>query len=288
MIALIALLSIPLNLTTHEHNKTTPMFPHRGLTTCSVKENEMADLIITEVEYRDVVGFPGYRIGTDGTLLTCRHKAAGMTNNWRQISGSWFGSGKKKYLVATLRRDGVMCRKLMHHLVLETFVGPRPLGFDGCHNNDDASNNSLSNLRWATRQDNINDRARNGRTARGEGAGLAKLTEYQVLAIREMASQGIAIREIAKKFPVGEANIGEITSGRTWKHVGGQLTAKKKRLCIDVVVAISKESKDIANNLLAKKYSVSTHRVWMIRSGLAWGNVTGIRPELVKRKRVDE
>lgn len=51
----------------------------------------------------------------------------------------------------------------VHLLVLEAFVGPRPEGMEGCHWDDDKSNNFLSNLRWGTRSANVRDLVRNGR-----------------------------------------------------------------------------------------------------------------------------
>jgi len=27
-----------------------------------------------EVEYRDIPGFPGYKAGSDGTIMNCKHK----------------------------------------------------------------------------------------------------------------------------------------------------------------------------------------------------------------------
>ena len=50
----------------------------------------------------------------------------------------------------------------VHRLVLEAFVGPCPLGMECLHADDDPANNSLSNLRWGTRSENIHDRVRNG------------------------------------------------------------------------------------------------------------------------------
>jgi len=49
----------------------------------------------------------------------------------------------------------------VHHLVLETFVGPRPVDMVGCHRNDDGFDNRLVNLYWGTQLDNLADKARN-------------------------------------------------------------------------------------------------------------------------------
>ena len=45
----------------------------------------------------------------------------------------------------------------IHLLVLEAFVGPRPEGLVGCHNDGDVTNNTLENLRWDTQANNIQD-----------------------------------------------------------------------------------------------------------------------------------
>lgn len=46
---------------------------------------------------------------------------------------------------------------LVHVLVLETFVGPRPAGMEACHNNGICTDNRLSNLRWDTHAANEAD-----------------------------------------------------------------------------------------------------------------------------------
>jgi hypothetical protein len=51
----------------------------------------------------------------------------------------------------------------VHCLVLEAFIGPRPAGMYGCHNDGDPSNNRLENLRWDTPSSNLYDRVRHGR-----------------------------------------------------------------------------------------------------------------------------
>lgn len=49
----------------------------------------------------------------------------------------------------------------VHHLVLESFVGERPVDMVSCHRNDDGFDNRLVNLYWGTAADNLADKARN-------------------------------------------------------------------------------------------------------------------------------
>ena len=54
--------------------------------------------------------------------------------------------------------------RMIHVLVLETFVGPRPSPkHDGCHDDGNYQRNALTNLRWDTRQANSLDTVRHGR-----------------------------------------------------------------------------------------------------------------------------
>lgn len=62
----------------------------------------------------------------------------------------------------SLSRGGKVRDFLVHRLVLTAFVGPCPEGKEGCHWDDDPSNNHLSNLRWDTHSSNVTDKRRNG------------------------------------------------------------------------------------------------------------------------------
>lgn len=65
--------------------------------------------------------------------------------------------GKGGYPSVTI--DGKQRR--VHHLVLETYIGPRPQGCEACHYDDVPTNNVLFNLRWDDRAGNESDRQRN-------------------------------------------------------------------------------------------------------------------------------
>lgn len=65
-------------------------------------------------------------------------------------------------------KDGYMRVKVnrrfvfAHILVLEAFVGPKPVGMQCCHNNGIPDDNRLINLRWDTPKNNIHDRRFHG------------------------------------------------------------------------------------------------------------------------------
>lgn len=64
--------------------------------------------------------------------------------------------------IVCLTRDGQHRTRYVHQLILEAFVGPRPSGMQGCHNNGKNTDNRLANLRWDTQSGNQLDAVRHG------------------------------------------------------------------------------------------------------------------------------
>lgn len=100
----------------------------------------------TEPEtWKPVVGCEGfYEVSNEGRVRSSRGR----------ISGGWMSG---KYRMVSLGKAGP---RQVHVLVLEAFVGKRPEGMDGCHNDGDPGNNRVENLRWGTRSSNILDTVR--------------------------------------------------------------------------------------------------------------------------------
>lgn len=73
--------------------------------------------------------------------------------------------GRPKYCAVALHKGGVRNVRKIHHLVLETFVGERPPGMMGLHDNDVSTDNRLENLSWGTGSENQCDSVRNQRHA---------------------------------------------------------------------------------------------------------------------------
>lgn len=70
--------------------------------------------------------------------------------------------------------------------------------------------------------DNAVDRKARNRSARpnGESNPRAKLTEAQVIEIRELAAQGLPHTRIARRFNVGSPTIDKIVHRQRWAHIG--------------------------------------------------------------------
>ncbi len=167
--------------------------------------DERPNIIITE-RWMPIAGYEG-----SYTVSDCGRVHSRKTQRYLKLTD--FSHG---YLFVGLYKDGVCTKRQVHKLVLETFVGPRPEGFDACHNDGNKSNNSLLNLRWDTRAGNHADKKTHGTSQVGERHGRAKLTNLQVLQIRKLLAEGATLNVVSQMFGVCLSTISHIRTGRQW------------------------------------------------------------------------
>lgn len=175
------------------------------------------------VEYRPIKGFPGYRVGNDGSVWSC----------WEQV-GLGYGGGTKSVISNEWHRlspikqpDGRFHISLkgkqikVHRLILLVFVGPCPRGMQACHFPDrNPANNKLENLRWDTPKANQADSFKHGTRVMGEASPNAKLDPDKVRAIRsEYATGKTTLSSLGKKYSVNLTLIHRIVKRLSWAHV---------------------------------------------------------------------
>lgn len=89
-----------------------------------------------------------------------------------------------------------------------------------CHKCDNPACCNPSHLFLGTCADNIQDMVNKGRHARGERNSSATLTEKQVIAIYNEATNGETYAAISKKYGVGQCAVRLICTGKNWRHLG--------------------------------------------------------------------
>jgi hypothetical protein len=112
---------------------------------------------------------------------------------------------------------------LAHRYSYETYVGPIPEadGYHGmtvCHKCDNPACVNPDHLFLGTHQENMRDMAKKQRSAetRGEANGMAKLTEQDIVNIRnDQRSQ----RTIGKDYGIDQKTVWDIKHNRIWRHV---------------------------------------------------------------------
>lgn len=104
---------------------------------------------------KEIPGFPGYYADINGVVYCV--KKNGKLRQLKPIKKG--GKNNSNYMQVHLRRDNKEFTKKIHHIILETFVGPRST--NECvarHLNDIPYDNRLCNLRWGTHLENAGDR----------------------------------------------------------------------------------------------------------------------------------
>jgi hypothetical protein len=99
--------------------------------------------------------------------------------------------------------------------------GEIPVGSLVCHQCDVRKCCNPAHLFLGTKADNARDMTAKGRNfvRPGEASNLAKLTESEVVQIRELYKGGESQRAIGRLFGVSGRNVGAIVHRETWTHV---------------------------------------------------------------------
>jgi len=184
----------------------------------------------SSVEYRELKGFFGYRIGSDGSLWT--ERITGPANGTERLTGRWrklktklqIQQAKPTHtpiyrLRACLSKDGREYHRFVHILVCEAFHGPRPDGMLATHVNGDSMDNRADNVRWNTPKGNTEDAIRHGTLRRGEQHGQSRVTEDQVREIRRRFADGETEKSLGNEHGITERAIQFIVRREHYKHV---------------------------------------------------------------------
>jgi len=134
--------------------------------------------------------------------------------NWTACKDRW-GYGRFKI-------NGKHCGA--HRVSYELYKNKIPEGLLIRHSCDNPACVNPDHLKLGTVQDNVDDRTKRGRHKcgyrKGEKNGSAKLTEADVLEIRQWLEFGYTQRVIAEMFGVAHSRISMIKTGKHWSHIG--------------------------------------------------------------------
>ena len=171
-------------------------------------------------EWRSVSGYEGlYEVSNKGRVRRTG-KAYGAAVPGKILG---YGDGGVGYVKVRLYTGNCKCKTFrVHHLVLAAFVGPCPDGMVCNHKNGIKSDNRVENLEWVTYSQNTQHGfdVLHRDTPRGEGHGMAKLSEDQVIEIRRLYLTGnYSQHQLAKMFNIGRRGIQAVVTLGTWKHI---------------------------------------------------------------------
>jgi len=161
-------------------------------------------------ELRDIPGFPGYRIGRDGSVWRTIRDRRSPHFPLRRLAHINVRDYPKVNLYLGARRRVKML--YVHRLLMMVWGPPQPR-WAQCirHVDGNPANCDLDNLAWATFAENEADKAVHG-TRR------ARLSPDQVRAIRARYAAGDNMSAVAREHGVAQQTASDIAMRRTWRH----------------------------------------------------------------------
>lgn len=118
----------------------------------------------------------------------------------------------------------------VHHLVLETFVGPCPSGYEARHLNGNPGDNRACNLAWGSRVEQIADQKRHGTFSRPPVLSGSMNPQYRGVFDGDNMARAIfvyrtcdkSLRSISNEFGVSRTHLRrQISRLGVQKEVGG-------------------------------------------------------------------
>lgn len=175
-----------------------------------------------------------------------------------------------------------------HRISFYIFFGIDPMGKCVCHKCDNPLCINPNHLFLGTYKDNIVDMISKGRdTMIGERNSMAKLTEKNVLSIREQYSiGGVTYKQLAIKHGVSITVIHQVVKGEIWSHVStdkctinnrcsGSSHFKAKMTEKQVMEILSKYKKgETLQKDLAKEYGVGVTTINSIITRQRWKHLS--------------
>ena len=171
-------------------------------------------MLIIEI-WKDIPGYEGkYQASSLGRIKSMNRKVRGVN--------PYTGVEFMRSVPERILKPGMYCKtghvsvvlsghsngKPVHQLVALAFYGPCPTGYEVLHKNGNPRDNSVSNLHYGTRTENILDVYK--------FRAWRKLDLASVDEIRKQLRLGLSQSLIAKNFNVSVSTINKIKLGRTF------------------------------------------------------------------------
>lgn len=228
--------------------------------------------------FRPIEGFPGYCVGSNGTAWTLKKLIHTRYGNVVVMGDTWHPLKLvlcNRHYVVGFREGGKVHTKRIHRLILEAFIGPCPPHMQGCHWDDDPTNNRIFNLRWDTSKSNHADAFRNGRRIVGDSCSFTKYSDALIREVREEFAKGeISAEELAIRYGIPKVRVLPILLGKTRLRAGGPIAERKKRFRGFDQAKAEEVRNLVASGMSCAKvaaiYRIHYHTVRRIVTGVTW------------------
>lgn len=191
----------------------------------------------------------------------------------RNRTGCWGWNSSRADGYAVITYSGKQIKA--HRFAWEIERGPIPEGLYVLHHCDTRDCSKITHLFLGTHADNMRDMIAKGRDNFGIGA---KLTDEQVIEIKELLRNGSTITELSHKFGVGKTTIGSIRIGSSYKHLVPRYGSLEKIKGAKLIPEDVRTIRKLLNRFtpidrITKKFEISRDTVFRIQNGRAWKHI---------------
>lgn len=160
-------------------------------------------------KYIKIIGFDLYEVSNLGNVRNCK--------TGKILKPCVFKNSG--YLYLDLCINGVKHRRLIHRIVMESFIGNIEFKQQVNHINGIKTDNRIENLEWCTRSENQKHSIDIGlRSTIGEKNSQSKITESDVILI---LNDNRKYSEISNEFGISVPTVSDIKRGYSWTHITG-------------------------------------------------------------------
>lgn len=197
------------------------------------------------------------------------------------------GNTMKGYLSIAAYWGGKQFRCCAHRLVWVHRFGKIPDGLTVNHKNGIKTDNRIDNLELATVAENTTHAMtclprRNYQS--GERHSHHKLSESDVLKLRDMRKRGASIPYLEKLFGIARGQVSQICNGKVWGHLGldkirmdcrrrGESNNKSKLSTEKVIAIRNLHSTGVSFKALARQFGISDQAISNVVKLKTWAHV---------------
>lgn len=173
---------------------------------------------------------------------------------------------------------------LVHRMVANAWLGPRPENMTVDHIDENKENAAVSNLRYVTPRENLRASHRSGTRAKSMKRAL---TDDQARAAYWRVRNGERQKDVAENVGISSCMLGHILRGRAYRHLGLESWTKrnypaalpsKRKLSDKQAESLLRDWKlGMSGSKLARIYGVTVHVVQGIVCGTAYRELGGDR-----------
>lgn len=176
-------------------------------------------------DWKNIKGYEGfYKVSSMGNIKSLKRKVKHPTGYTRTVNEKVLKPTiVNGYHHVDLSKYGKRERHLVHRLVASAFIENHNKKPQVNHIDGNKTNNNVNNLEWATASENVTHGYLTGlsKPMAGSKNGHSKLSESEVIEMRNWYSKGRTQKELAEKFEVSTWTVQGIVEGRTWNNVKG-------------------------------------------------------------------